>query len=210
MSSTSVMKIMKKVLPPGAKISNEAKEYVQLCVTEFITFITSEANDKCKNEHRKIISPEDVISAMNTLGFDDYIEPLELHLQHHRENSRGGSSSVARNLAVQPSASSAASWPLGPNVAPPAFGAFAAPPPDQMGRHCYPPAPGFFGAAPSEGFPAAGTYDQLPMFNDNPSIAGGYPSGEPGQGSGEGMDNGQGSVWVVVVISCFCLLDVKL
>ncbi|CAI9118826.1 OLC1v1020449C1 [Oldenlandia corymbosa var. corymbosa] len=80
-------------------------------------------------------------------------------------------------------------WPLGSYVAPPAFGAFAAPPPDPMGQYYYQLSPGFFGAAPSEGFPAAGTYDQLPMFNDNPSIAGAYPSGEPGQGSGEGMDN---------------------
>ncbi|CAI9100142.1 OLC1v1037082C1 [Oldenlandia corymbosa var. corymbosa] len=155
MLSASVMKIMKKVLPPEAKISEEAKDSVQMCVTEFISFISGEANDKCKKEHRKINSPED------------------------------GSSLVARNPVVQfqPSASSAASWPLGPHVAPPVVSAFAAPLgyPGQMGQYYYPPPAGFFGAAPSAGFPAAaGIYDHLPMFNDNPSTAGGYPSGEPG------------------------------
>jgi hypothetical protein len=37
-----VARIMKKSLPDNAKIAKEAKECVQECVSEFISFITSE------------------------------------------------------------------------------------------------------------------------------------------------------------------------
>ncbi|KAL3848657.1 hypothetical protein ACJIZ3_010539 [Penstemon smallii] len=75
---------MRRALPPNAKISNDAKEAVQHCVTEFISFITSEAIQKCQHEGRRIIKPEDVISAMEELGFDDYKEPLDLFLKKYR------------------------------------------------------------------------------------------------------------------------------
>ena len=38
----NVSRIMKNAVPPNVKISKEAKEFVQNCVTEFIIFITSE------------------------------------------------------------------------------------------------------------------------------------------------------------------------
>jgi nuclear transcription Y subunit beta len=38
----NISRIMKKSLPPNAKIAKEAKETVQECVSEFISFITSE------------------------------------------------------------------------------------------------------------------------------------------------------------------------
>uniref|UniRef100_A0A6B2LWE7 Transcription factor CBF/NF-Y/archaeal histone domain-containing protein n=1 Tax=Arcella intermedia TaxID=1963864 RepID=A0A6B2LWE7_9EUKA len=42
MPIANVMRIMRKVLPKNAKISKDAKECVQECVSEFISFITSE------------------------------------------------------------------------------------------------------------------------------------------------------------------------
>jgi len=38
----NVARIMKRALPKNAKVAKEAKETVQECVSEFISFITSE------------------------------------------------------------------------------------------------------------------------------------------------------------------------
>ncbi|XP_039136956.1 nuclear transcription factor Y subunit B-3-like [Dioscorea cayenensis subsp. rotundata] len=81
----NVSRIMKKALPGNAKISKEAKETVQECVSEFISFITGEASDKCQREKRKTINGDDLIWAMTTLGFEEYVEPLKLYLQKFRE-----------------------------------------------------------------------------------------------------------------------------
>ncbi|XP_016542647.2 nuclear transcription factor Y subunit B-10 isoform X2 [Capsicum annuum] len=81
----NISRIMKKALPANGKIAKDAKETVQECVSEFISFITSEASDKCQREKRKTINGDDLLWAMATLGFEDYIEPLKVYLARYRE-----------------------------------------------------------------------------------------------------------------------------
>lgn len=81
----NISRIMKKALPANAKIAKDAKETVQECVSEFISFITSEASDKCQREKRKTINGDDLLWAMATLGFEDYVEPLKVYLTKYRE-----------------------------------------------------------------------------------------------------------------------------
>ncbi|THG21567.1 hypothetical protein TEA_007941 [Camellia sinensis var. sinensis] len=81
----NVSRIMKKALPANAKISKDAKETVQECVSEFISFITGEASDKCQREKRKTINGDDLLWAMTTLGFEEYVEPLKVYLLRFRD-----------------------------------------------------------------------------------------------------------------------------
>ncbi|XP_062021773.1 nuclear transcription factor Y subunit B-4 [Rosa rugosa] len=81
----NVGRIMKQILPPNAKISKEAKETMQECVSEFISFVTGEASDKCHKEKRKTVNGDDICWALSTLGFDDYSEPLKRYLNRFRE-----------------------------------------------------------------------------------------------------------------------------
>lgn len=85
MPIANVIRIMRKILPPHAKISDDAKETIQECVSEYISFITGEANERCQREQRKTITAEDVLWAMSKLGFDDYMEPLTMYLHRYRE-----------------------------------------------------------------------------------------------------------------------------
>jgi len=85
----NIARIMKNTLPENAKIAKDSKETVQECVSEFISFITSEASDKCLQEKRKTINGDDLLWAMSTLGFDKYVEPLKLYLNKYREAVRG-------------------------------------------------------------------------------------------------------------------------
>ncbi|KAG6483809.1 nuclear transcription factor Y subunit B-1-like [Zingiber officinale] len=81
----NVGRIMKRTLPPNAKLSKEAKETVQECVSEFISFITGEASDKCRREKRKTVNGDDVCWALDALGFDDYVQPMRRYLHKYRE-----------------------------------------------------------------------------------------------------------------------------
>ncbi|CAN7988797.1 unnamed protein product, partial [Ixodes hexagonus] len=47
------------------------------------------ASDRCHQEKRKTINGEDILFAMSTLGFDNYIEPLKVYLQKYREAMKG-------------------------------------------------------------------------------------------------------------------------
>lgn len=107
---------MKTALPENAKIAKEAKECMQECVSEFISFITSEgtylsifplpmapysaassvpqqalisetASEKCQQEKRKTVNGEDILFAMTSLGFENYGEALKIYLARYREVS---------------------------------------------------------------------------------------------------------------------------
>ncbi|CAI0442877.1 unnamed protein product [Linum tenue] len=122
----NISRIMKKALPANGKIAKDAKDTVQECVSEFISFITSDynlvfqgsilgtvmsetcgtvtsaflcfiarviqirASDKCQKEKRKTINGDDLLWAMATLGFEDYIEPLKAYLNRYREGDAKG------------------------------------------------------------------------------------------------------------------------
>ncbi|KAG8374262.1 hypothetical protein BUALT_Bualt11G0113300 [Buddleja alternifolia] len=104
----NISRIMKKGLPANGKIAKDAKETVQECVSEFISFVTSEASDKCQREKRKTVNGDDLLWAMATLGFENYIDPLKVYLARYREGDTKGSAKAAdgssRKDGVQPSA----------------------------------------------------------------------------------------------------------
>ncbi|KAK7329415.1 hypothetical protein VNO77_23582 [Canavalia gladiata] len=81
----NVGRLMKQILPQNAKISKEAKETMQECVSEFISFVTSEASEKCRKERRKTVNGDDICWALATLGFDDYAQPMTRYLHRYRE-----------------------------------------------------------------------------------------------------------------------------
>ncbi|XP_008779404.1 nuclear transcription factor Y subunit B-1-like [Phoenix dactylifera] len=93
----NVGRIMKQILPPNAKISKEAKETMQECVSEFISFVTGEASDKCHKEKRKTVNGDDICWALSTLGFDDYAEPMRRYLQKYREMEGDRAASGSQN-----------------------------------------------------------------------------------------------------------------
>ena len=115
----NIARIMKKILPPNAKIAKEAKESIQTCVSEFISFVTSEASgkfstditlcvrifffstdsllsitfiyfeDKCVAEKRKTVNGEDLLYGLNMLGFSSYEGPLKIYLDKYRDTVKG-------------------------------------------------------------------------------------------------------------------------
>ena len=50
-------------------------------------FLVIRASDKCQKEKRKTVNGEDLLWAMATLGFEDYLEPLKVYLARYREVS---------------------------------------------------------------------------------------------------------------------------
>ncbi|KAL7081990.1 hypothetical protein ACP275_14G072900 [Erythranthe tilingii] len=85
--TTNIIRIMRGVLPPHANISEDAAVAVQECVTRFIGHITKEANKRSNSDYRKTVNPEDLLAAMGSLGFDDYVGPLQTYLNKYRECS---------------------------------------------------------------------------------------------------------------------------
>lgn len=99
----NVARLMKYTLPATAKVSKDAKECMQECISEFISFITSEASDKCLRDKRKTINGEDILYSMHDLGFENYAEVLKIYLAKYREQQalkqERGETKVSKKLA---------------------------------------------------------------------------------------------------------------
>ncbi|KAJ7029791.1 histone-fold-containing protein [Mycena alexandri] len=100
----NVSRIMKAAVPSNTKIGKDAKECVQECVSEFISFISSEAAEHSFNEKRKTIGGEDILHAMSNLGFDNYAEVLKIYLAKHREHQTTMASARAEQYHIDPAA----------------------------------------------------------------------------------------------------------
>jgi len=107
----NVARIMKMALPENAKIAKEAKECMQECVSEFISFITSEASEKCQQEKRKTVNGEDILFAMTSLGFENYSEALKIYLSRYRET-------LLANQNKPPTGQFGSAGPGGPGAGP--------------------------------------------------------------------------------------------
>ena len=86
----NINRIMKEALPKDTKISQEARECVQECVSEFIAFITCESCEITKEEKRKTINGEDIIRSMRELNFEDYLSNVEYYNKKYKQTIKGG------------------------------------------------------------------------------------------------------------------------
>jgi histone H3/H4 len=69
----------------AAKISREARETMQECVTEFLLFVTSEAQEICEEKKRKTIQGEDIIEAMKKLDFERYADMTQRYFLKYKQ-----------------------------------------------------------------------------------------------------------------------------
>lgn len=71
----TVQKIVSEILPPsqGIAFNKDARDLLIECCVEFITLISSEANEISEKESKKTIACEHITKALEQLGFGDYV-----------------------------------------------------------------------------------------------------------------------------------------
>ncbi|KAH8087949.1 histone-fold-containing protein [Filobasidium floriforme] len=92
----TVQKIVKEILSnaendPSTKEFTCAKETIDVLSTacvEFIKLIALSANDECEKDKKKTIAPEHVISAMDTIGMEQYKEDLTATWDASKEQAK--------------------------------------------------------------------------------------------------------------------------
>uniref|UniRef100_A0A7S2RPE1 Transcription factor CBF/NF-Y/archaeal histone domain-containing protein n=1 Tax=Mucochytrium quahogii TaxID=96639 RepID=A0A7S2RPE1_9STRA len=76
----SVARILKSKLPEGVSVSREAKQAFSKSAGIFILYLTAASNEFCKDSKRQTLSAKDILEALRSLDFGDFIEPLEVAL----------------------------------------------------------------------------------------------------------------------------------
>lgn len=83
----TVQKIVSEILPAqtGVSFAKEARDLLIECCVEFITLISSEANEISEKEAKKTIACDHITKALERLGFSDYVPAVLEAAAEHKE-----------------------------------------------------------------------------------------------------------------------------
>ena len=87
LSKATVQKIVTEILPPSSGLSfgKDARDLLIECCVEFITLVSSEANEISEKEAKKTIACEHITKALETLGFGEYVADILDVANEHKE-----------------------------------------------------------------------------------------------------------------------------
>jgi histone H3/H4 len=93
----TVQKIVTEIIPSkdGIAFAKEARDLLIECCVEFITLISSEANEISEKEAKKTIACDHITKALGQLGFSDYVPAVLEAAAEHKEVQKVSSSPQA-------------------------------------------------------------------------------------------------------------------
>ena len=68
--------------------SKEARDLLIECCVEFITLVSSEANEISEKEAKKTIACDHITKALETLGFEEYVPAVLEAAAQHKETQK--------------------------------------------------------------------------------------------------------------------------
>ncbi|WBW72760.1 DNA polymerase epsilon subunit Dpb4 [Schizosaccharomyces osmophilus] len=76
-----VMRLIKQVLPQKSTAQKEAVKAITNSATLFVSYLTSAAGEISSTKNRKVVMPQDVLSALQEIEYPDFTNQLDAHLQ---------------------------------------------------------------------------------------------------------------------------------
>ncbi|VEU19811.1 DEKNAAC100682 [Brettanomyces naardenensis] len=84
----TVQKIIGEILPRDYSFTKDAREALIECCIEFLMIVSTESNDIADKELKKTISTDHVMSALENLGFGDYVSTLNEFIDQFKINNK--------------------------------------------------------------------------------------------------------------------------
>ena len=81
----NISRLIKQSLPEGVTVQKEAKQAITKAAKIWILYATACSNDYCMNCNRTTISANDVLSAMDELEYNHFVEPLKETMEQYKK-----------------------------------------------------------------------------------------------------------------------------
>ncbi|XP_011270057.1 hypothetical protein, variant [Capsaspora owczarzaki ATCC 30864] len=91
--------MIKEMLPNDVRVTNDARDMILDCMSEFVQMLASESNQVCDTDGKKMISTDHVLRALQVLGFSDYVKDVQEAQEGHKE-ARVNRPRMANNLTL--------------------------------------------------------------------------------------------------------------
>ncbi|XP_002735947.1 DNA polymerase epsilon subunit 3-like [Saccoglossus kowalevskii] len=83
-----VARIIKEAVPDGVNVSKEARSAISRAASIFVLYTTTCANNFALSAKRKTLTAADVLSAMEEMEFEHFVEPLKDSLEAFRKDRK--------------------------------------------------------------------------------------------------------------------------
>ncbi|XP_054161921.1 DNA polymerase epsilon subunit 3-like [Oppia nitens] len=77
MPVNNIAAIIKECLPNGVTVSQDVRSAVSRSASIFILYVTTCANSIANEHKRKTLTPNDIIEAINQIGFNEFTDELQ-------------------------------------------------------------------------------------------------------------------------------------
>lgn len=84
-----ITRIIKEALPDGVNVSKEARRAISQAASVFVLYATSCANNFAMKAKRKTLNAGDVMSAMEEMEFERFLQPLRESLEVYKKGQKG-------------------------------------------------------------------------------------------------------------------------
>ncbi|KYB28227.1 DNA polymerase epsilon subunit 3 isoform X1 [Tribolium castaneum] len=81
----TVQKIIKDALPEHVSVGKDARSALSRAASIFVLYITSQATKEAQKVNRKTLLGQDILTALEELEFDEFVEPLSVMLRDFKE-----------------------------------------------------------------------------------------------------------------------------
>ncbi|XP_019877337.1 DNA polymerase epsilon subunit 3 [Aethina tumida] len=86
--NSSVQKIIKEAIPDNVNVGKDARSALSRAASVFILYVTSQASKEAQKVNRKSLLGQDVITALEELEFEDFVEPLQELLKEFKDTKK--------------------------------------------------------------------------------------------------------------------------
>lgn len=95
-----VTRIVRDALPDGVNVSKDARAALAKAASVFVLYATSCANNFAAKNKRKTVTGADIISAMEEMEFESFVDVLTGSLEQFRQGKTRKEANRARKLQV--------------------------------------------------------------------------------------------------------------
>jgi histone H3/H4 len=88
LQKANITKLVNEMMPDDITCPKDTRDLLSECCVEFIHLIASEANEICEKDTKKTIAGEHVVSALQSLGFEDYVSEIKEVLNEYQKQQK--------------------------------------------------------------------------------------------------------------------------
>lgn len=99
--NSNITKIIKDSLPADVNMDKEARIAIARATSVFIMYLSSNAATAAHKHNHKTFSAQDVLNAINEMGFTSFIAPMKASLTQHQKSMKDKKDNKKVNVSAR-------------------------------------------------------------------------------------------------------------